>query len=72
MFRRNVRKVHNFFTTIKYERKFIDSFRFMPISLSNIFHHLSEGLHSDKCTDCKSCLEYMLIKEDQSINLSLF
>ena len=28
---------------------------------------LSEGRHSDKCTDCKSCLDYMITKDDQLI-----
>ena len=36
-------------------------------SLSNLVDNLSEGLHSDKCTDCKSCLDYMIIKDDQLI-----
>ena len=36
-------------------------------SLSNLVDNLSEGLHSDKCTDCKSCLDYMITKDDQLI-----
>ena len=47
--------------------KFIGSFRFMSSSLSVLVHNLSEGLHSDKCTDCKSCLDYMITKDDQLI-----
>ena len=39
----------------------------MSSSLSNLVHNLSEGLHSDKCTDCKSCLDYMSVKDDQLI-----
>ena len=37
----------------------------MSSSLSNLVDNLSEGLHSDKCTDCKSCLNYMITKDDQ-------
>ena len=44
---------------ISYKIKFIDSFRFMPSSLSSLVSGLSYGLYSDKCTDCKSCLDYM-------------
>ena len=39
---------------ISYKITFIDSFRFMPSSLTSLVDTLSEGLHSDKCTDCKS------------------
>ena len=43
-------------TKISYKIEFIDSFRFMSSSLTNFVDNLSEGLHSDKCTNCKSCL----------------
>ena len=52
-------------TKISYKIKFIDSFRFMSSSLSNFVDNLSEGLYSDKCTDCKSCLDYMTTKNEQ-------
>ena len=52
---------------ISYKIKFIDSFRFMSSLLSNLVDNLSEGLHNDKCTDCKSCLDYMMFKDDQLI-----
>ena len=45
---------------ISYKIKFIDSFRFMSSSLSSLVDNLSEGLHSDKCTDCKSCFDHMM------------
>ena len=52
---------------ISYKIKFIDSFRFMSSSLSSLVSNLSDGLHSDKCTDCKSCLDYTITEEDQLI-----
>ena len=52
---------------ISYKIKFIDSFRFMSSPLSNVVDNISEGLYSDKCTDCKSCLDYMITKDDQLI-----
>ena len=39
----------------------------MSSSLSNLVDNLSEGLHSDKCIDCKSYLDYMTTKDDQLI-----
>ena len=56
---------NNKITKISYKIKFIDSFRFMSISLSNHVDNLSEGLHSDKCTDCKLHFDYMSIKDNQ-------
>ena len=53
--------------SITYKINFIDSFRFMSSSLSNLVGNLSEGLHSGKCTDCKSCLDNMMFKDDQLI-----
>ena len=50
--------------TITYKIKFIDSFRFMSSSLSSLADNLSEGLHNNKCTDCKSCLEYISTKDE--------
>ena len=35
----------------------------MSSSLSNLVDNLFKGLHNDKCTDCKSCLEYISIEE---------
>ena len=39
----------------------------MSTSLSNLVNNLSEGLHNDRCIDCKSCLDYMAIKDEQLI-----
>ena len=44
-----------------YKIKFIHSYRFMSTSLLNIVSNLSEGLHNDRCIDCKSCLDYMSV-----------
>ena len=52
---------------ISYKMKFIDSFRFMSSSLSCIVDNLSEELHSDKCTDRKSFLDYMTTKDEHLI-----
>ena len=49
---------------ISYKIKFIDSFRFMSSSLSSLADNLSEVLHSDKCIDYKSCLDYMITKDN--------
>ena len=50
-----------------YKIKFIDSFRFMSTSLSKLVGNLSEGLHNNRCVDCKSCLEYMKNKDEKPI-----
>ena len=39
--------------TITYKLKFIDSFRFMSTSLSNLVDNLSE-IHKTECKGCKS------------------
>ena len=53
--------------SITYKIKFIDSFRFMSSSSSNLVDNLSEGLYSDKCADCKSCPDYVMFKDDSLI-----
>ena len=52
-------------TKISYKITFIDSYRFMSTSLSNLVNNLSEGVHNDKCTNCKSCLDYMTTEDEQ-------
>ena len=54
-------------TKISYKIKFIDSYRFMSTSLSNLVSNLSKGLHNDRCIDCKYCLDYMTTKDEQLI-----
>ena len=44
----------------------------MSSLLSRLLDNVSERLHSDKCTDCKSCLDYMMFKEDQRSCIQLF
>ena len=39
----------------------------MSTSLSNLVNNLSEGVHNDKCTDFKSYLDYMSIKNKNLI-----
>ena len=44
---------------ITYKTKFVDSFRFMATSLSKLVDSLTEGIHNDKCINCKSDISYM-------------
>ena len=53
--------------TVTYKLKFIDSFRFMSTSLSSLVNNLSDGLYNHKCIDCKSCLDYMSVKNNRLI-----
>ena len=39
------------------------SFRFMSNSLSDLVGNLSEVLRNDRCTVCKSCVEFMSVKD---------
>ena len=39
----------------------------MSTSLSSLVDNLSEKIHSNKCTDFKSCLKYMSVKDNQLI-----
>ena len=52
---------------ITYKIKFTDSLRFMSTSLSKLVDKLSEGLHNNRCVDCKSCLDYMITKDENLI-----
>ena len=39
----------------------------MSTLLSNLVSNLSEGLHNDRCIDCKSCLDYMTTTDEKLI-----
>ena len=59
-----IKKESNEDGTIIYRIKFIDSYRFMSTSLSNLLDNLSEGIHDNgKCTKCNSFLEYISISK---------
>ena len=52
------------FVNVPCRLKFIDSYRFMSASLSDLVDDLSNGLHNKKCSNCESGLEYMIAKDD--------
>ena len=52
---------------MKLKIKIIDSYRFMSSSLSKLVDNLSEGIHNNKCVDCKSCLDYIKTKNEKLI-----
>ena len=59
------KKIENKNIEINYKIKFIDSYRFMSSSLLKLVDNLSEGIHSNKCIDCNSCLDYIKIKNEK-------
>ena len=61
------KKIENKNIEITYKIKFIDRYRFMSMSLSKLIDNLSEGLHNDKCSNCKSCLDYIKTKNERLI-----
>ena len=55
------KKIENKDLEITYKIKFIDSYRFMALSLPKLVDNLSEGIHNNKCSDCGSNLDYIKI-----------
>ena len=53
------KKIENKDLEITYKIKFIDSYIFMSSLLSKLVDNLSEGIHNNKCVDCKSNLDYV-------------
>ena len=53
------KRIKNKDMEITYKIKFVDSFRFMATSLSKLVDNLTEGIHNDKCINCKSDISYM-------------
>ena len=56
MFKKRQRKLLDSVKTSTYKMKFIESFRFMSSSLSNLVDNISDGVHNIKCTDSLSSM----------------
>ena len=68
-----IKKKSNEDGIIIYKIKFIDSFRFMSTSLSNLVDNLSEGIHDNgECTKCNSSLEYISVSNKGRLLLECF
>ena len=65
------KKIENKYIEVTYKIKFIDSYRFMSMPLSNLIDNLSERIHNNKCDDCESCLDYIRTKNEKLIFKSL-
>ena len=61
------KRIENKDMEITYRIKFIDSFRFITTSLSKLVDNLTEGIHSDKCINCKSDISYMKVIDETLI-----
>ena len=44
----------------------------MSSSLSKLVDNLSEGIHNNKCSDCKSNLDYVRITKNKKLLLKCF
>ena len=59
--------------TIIYRIKIIDSFRFMSTSLSTLVDSLSsKRIENGKCASCKSCLEFIKIRNSGRLIFECF
>ena len=61
------KKIENKNIEITYKIKFIDSYRFMAMPLSKLVDNLSEGIYNNKCSDCRSNLDYIKTKNEKVI-----
>ena len=66
------KKIENKDIEINYKIKFIDSCRFTSSSLSKLVDNLSEGIHNNKCFDCKSNLDYVRFTINKKLLLKGF
>ena len=66
------KKIENKDLEITYKIKFIDSYRFMSLSLSKLVDNLSKGIHNNKYVDCKSNLDYVRITKNEKLLLKCF
>ena len=67
IFSTNKKKIENKDLEITYKIKFIDSYRFISSSLSELVDNLSEGIHNNKCVNCNFCLNYVKTKNEKLI-----
>ena len=44
----------------------------MSMPLSKLIDNLSEGIHNNKCTDCKSCLDYVRSTKKEKLIFKCF
>ena len=67
-----IKKIENKNLEITYKIIYIDSFRFMSSSLSKLVDNLFEGIHNNKCSDCKSNLDYLKCTKNEKLILECY